>query len=257
MEDNKLIEILANKLGLTSRRIIMKAQELERLAGIRTVSAGPVSLALSNSCQAIICLELAASFANVTINRELALRIAGTRKKVYLNALQMYEKLLDLQTNVTVKDIALTFGCMQSVDLAQQVLKSYEREMKKRLSASVCEGLDLSQPVFAAAAVCATCKKMKIRLDKRKIIEMSRAKKITFDKLFKDMERHAEKLLGSSEKLHTKRSKSLLEMVQENISFDEESSSKKPRLSESENDCSGSYEDWRRKILEQADMEEM
>ena len=134
---------------------------------------------------------------------------------------------------------------------------------------------------------------------------MSRAKKITFDKLFKDMERHAEKLLGETCKYWSCKIISEFAMILiiifnyqvlvknsilrdpnhcqkwfkkiSAVSFtkqditskycyvyfkyfyivNEESSSKKPRMSESENECSGSYEDWRRKILEQVDMEEM
>lgn len=246
-----MVEIFAYKLGLNSRRIVMKAQELMRLADIRTMSHGPMALSLSTPCHTIICLDLAASFAKISINKDLAIRLAGVRKKVYLSALQTYEKLLELQTDVTVKDIAVKFGCMQAVDLAQQVLKSYEQEMQKRLSPSVCEGLDLTQPLFAAAAVCAACKKMKIKLDKRKLIEVGRTKKVTFDKLCTDMERHADKLLGSSD-WSNKSAKFLIDIVNDNI-YHDESVAKKRKISEDNESSVETYEEWKKRILEQAD----
>lgn len=45
---------------------------------------------------------------------------------MYANGLKALESMLDLSTNITIKDLAIQFGCTPATELAMKTLQRYD-----------------------------------------------------------------------------------------------------------------------------------
>lgn len=68
------------------------------------------------------------------------------------------EKLLDISTNVGIQELAVRFGCLTAIHLAEEILHRYKEQMQGKYSVAQREGLDLEKPLFVAAALYCGCK---------------------------------------------------------------------------------------------------
>ena len=59
----------------------------------------------------------------LSIFQSTAIKLSGMPSKLYPNAYKAIECILGQQKQVTIKDLAVMFGCISSVTLAEQVLK--------------------------------------------------------------------------------------------------------------------------------------
>lgn len=241
---NKLVKSISQKLKITSPTVLSKAEELTQMLGVKVGSQALTALNLTGSCPVVMCLELAANTTGKTFNKEEGLKLSGVNKKVYANGLKALESMLDLSTNITIKDLAIQFGCTPATELAMKTLQSYEDEFKSK-SGTV---MDFTSPMFQATALCAACRKLKLKIDWNKLRELCSIKRSTYDKLVAEMEIHAVKLLETKTVEKQKRTRGLLDEVEKHLK-DEDIAKKQKKENTQEQGEVDDYEVWKKKIL--------
>lgn len=241
---NKLVKSISQKLKITSPTVLSKAEELTQMLDVKVGSQALTALNLTGSCPVVMCLELAANTTGKTFNKEEGLKLSGVNKKVYANGLKALESMLDLSTNITIKDLAIQFGCTPATELAMKTLQSYEDEFKSK-SGTV---MDFTSPMFQATALCAACRKLKLKIDCNKLRELCSIKRSTYDKLVAEMEIHAVKLLETKTVEKQKRTRGLLDEVEKHLK-DEDITKKQKKENTQEQGEVDDYEVWKKKIL--------
>ncbi|XP_022521681.2 origin recognition complex subunit 6 [Astyanax mexicanus] len=253
--DKELFRKLASKMGISSVRVLSQAEEYMRLSQVRCTSLGGATA----TSKAIICLELAATAMKFPLDKEFAIKLSGLNKKIYQSSLKSMECMLGLQSSVGLRELAVQYGCMEAVKVASQILQRYGAS----LPAAQQQDLDLSKPLFTTAALFTACKCMKIRADK-KLASSSGAKKGIFDRLCSQLQKFGQEICSSAPsmkgppKTTQKRQKTLTETLQETEEDDGLPTSPKQqceqqlRDDEAEEDPRQNYEEWKRKILENA-----
>ncbi|XP_062579848.1 beta-1-syntrophin-like [Saccostrea cucullata] len=241
---SKHVNNISQKLKITSPTILSKAEELSQMLDIKVGSQALNALNLTGSCPVVMCLELAANTVGKSINKEEALKLSGVNKKVYANGLKALESMLDLSTKVTVKDLAIQFGCTPATELATKTLNSYEEDYKSKS----CRDMDFSSPMFQATALCAACRKLKIKIDWNKLREVCSIKRSTYDRLVTEMEIHAVKMIETKTVEKKKRVRGLLDEVEKHLQ-DEEVSKKQQKKEQEVEEEIDEYEVWKKKIL--------
>lgn len=224
--------------------VYSKAEELTQMLDVKVGSQALTALNLTGSCPVVMCLELAANTTGKTFNKEEGLKLSGVNKKVYANGLKALESMLDLSTNITIKDLAIQFGCTPATELAMKTLQSYEDEFKSK-SGTV---MDFTSPMFQATALCAACRKLKLKIDWNKLRELCSIKRSTYDKLVAEMEIHAVKLLETKTVEKQKRTRGLLDEVEKHLK-DEDITKKQKKENTQEQGEVDDYEVWKKKIL--------
>ncbi|CAH1779559.1 unnamed protein product [Owenia fusiformis] len=251
--DGSQIERLAAKLGITSQRTKRKANELLRLAEVRATTGGMGSYNVSGSCKAVICLDLAAQQHGETVDKASVIKLSGTTKKMYTASYKILENLLDLQTRLTLKDLAVKFGCTGSTELATKILTRYSQDHGGSLDSTDDESsIDFTTPLFQSAALYTACKHQKVKVDKQKMVEISSGKKYVFDKLVVEMTKLAAKLTEKTKIVSPgKRSaNSLMQDVEKSLQ-DIGATNKQQKLADTTEEIED-YEVWKKRILENA-----
>ncbi|MCI4392992.1 hypothetical protein PGIGA_G00152260 [Pangasianodon gigas] len=253
--DGESFRKLASKLGITSPKVLSQAEEYMRLSQVKCTGLGGSTA----SSKAVICLELAATAMKCPIDKEYIVKLSGLNKKAYQSSLKAMECMLGLQSSLGLGDLAVQYGCMEAVKAASQILQRYEAS----LPAAQQQDLDLSKPLFTTAALFTACKCMKIRVDK-KLASSSGTKKAVFDRLCAQLLKFGQEICSdaSSVKQQTKstqkRPKTLTETLQQAEEDDGLPTSPKQqrepalREDECEEETKQNYEEWKRKILENA-----
>ncbi|XP_077085250.1 origin recognition complex subunit 6 [Siphateles boraxobius] len=248
--DKELFSKLASKIGLTSVKVLSQAEEYMRLSQVKCVGLGSVTA----TSKALICLELAATSMKCPVDKEYAIKLSGLSPKVYSSNLKSMECMLGLQSSLGLRDLAVQYGCLEAVKVASQILERYETS----LPAAQQQDLDLSKSLFTTAALYAACKCMKIKTD-RKLASSSGAKKGIFDRLCTQFQKFGQEICKDASsvekpvKTAQKRQKSLTEML-ETAEDDGKiaTSPKQERVEKTEEEETQIYEEWKRKILENA-----
>ncbi|KAL7833388.1 hypothetical protein AOLI_G00283480 [Acnodon oligacanthus] len=256
--DRELFGRLAAKLGLTSVRALSQAEEYLRLSQLRCTGLGGATA----TSGAVICLELAATSMKLPLDKDFAVKLSGLNKKVYQSSLKSVECMLGLQSSAGLRELAVQYGCLDAVKVASQILERYEAS----LPAAQQQNLDPAKPLFTTAALFTACKCMKIRADK-KLASSSGAKKGVFDRLCSQLQKFGQEICSESSSVKgsvrtaQKRQKTLTEMLQEEEDDDglptspKQQRQRRPREDEedeAEEDAKQNYEEWKRKILENA-----
>ncbi|XP_078339136.1 beta-1-syntrophin-like [Crassostrea virginica] len=246
---SKLVKTISEKLKITSPTVLSKAEELTQMLDIKVGSQALTMLNLTGSCPVVMCLELAANSSGKSFNKDEGLKLSGVNKKVYTNGLKALESMLDLSSCVTIKDLAIQFGCTPASELATKTLKSYEDDFKAKSGAE----MDFLSPMFQATALCAACRKLKLKIDWNKLREVCSIKRSTYDKLVAEMEVHTMKLLETKkvEKQKRSRGSGLLDEVERHLK-EEENSKKQKKEDVNEQGEVDDYEVWKKRILASA-----
>ncbi|XP_031810276.1 origin recognition complex subunit 6 isoform X4 [Sarcophilus harrisii] len=196
-----------------------------------------------------MCLDLAATNMKWPLDRTYLVKLSGLNKKMYQSCLKSFECLLGLNSNLGIKDLAVQFNCVEAVNIASQILQRYEVSLPQIQKVD----LDLSKPLFTTAALFSACRVLKIKVNKDKIVATSGVKKAVFDRLCKQLEKFEQQVKGessSSASPPAKRQKIIIEQSKKGEEIEDEAESPhKPQQSE---DLKQDYEEWKRKILENA-----
>lgn len=247
--DKELFRKLASKIGITSFKVLSQAEEYMRLSQVKCVGLGSATA----TSKAVICLELAATSMKFPLDKEYAIKLSGLNPKVYSSNLKTMECMLGLQSNLGLRDLAVQFGCLEAVKVASQILQRYETS----LPAAQQQDLDLTKPLFTTAALYTACKCMKIRTD-RKLASSSGAKKSIFDRLCAQFQKFGQEICNEASSLEKpvkgtqKRQKTLTEMLEMEDDDKPLTSPKQERVEKTEEEETHNYEEWKRKILENA-----
>ncbi|EDL11006.1 origin recognition complex, subunit 6-like (S. cerevisiae), isoform CRA_a [Mus musculus] len=252
--ESELVRRLAPRLGLAEPSVLRKAEEFLRLSKVKCVSLSARSSETSN---AVICLDLAASCRKCPLDRAYLIRLSGLNKMMYQSCLKSFECLLGLNSNVGIRDLAVQFSCTEAVNLAAEILQSYESGLPETQRAD----LDLSRPLFTTAALLSACKILKIKVDKTKMITASGVKKAILDRLCKQLEKIGQQINRDSADLARpalKRKKPEFSPTLKKKEPGLEPPAKEIEVIETlhklpkDEDLTQDYEEWKRKILENA-----
>ncbi|KAG8437346.1 hypothetical protein GDO86_008155 [Hymenochirus boettgeri] len=243
--DSETVKRLAPKLGISSSRIIGKAEELLRLSQVKCAGLCTRTTATSN---AVMCLQLAANSLNHPIDKDYLIKLSGLNKKVYQSCLNSFQCLLGVNSKLGIRDLAVQHGCMEAVNTASQILNRYESS----LSQAQQEDLDLSKPLFISAALCSACRCLKLKVEKNKLSSAAGVKKPIFDRLCIQLEKIGLQICKENAVINEqprKRQRTLLECIEQ----DKETNAEEPCKQDCEPENKAlDYEEWRRKILDNA-----
>ncbi|XP_013975113.1 origin recognition complex subunit 6 isoform X4 [Canis lupus familiaris] len=175
------------------------------------------------------------------------IKLSGLNKKMYQSCLKSFECLLGLKSSIGIRDLAVQFSCTEAVNMASKILQSYKSSLPQTQQLD----LDLSRPLFTTAALLSACKILKLKVDKNKMVATSGVKKAVFDRLCKQLEKigqQADREAGDSATPPKKKKKTMAETPARETEKIVES----PCKLQKDEDLTQDYEEWKRKILENA-----
>ncbi|XP_004601031.2 origin recognition complex subunit 6 [Sorex araneus] len=243
--ESGLVRCFATRLGITEPAVLRKAEEFLRLSQIKCAGLSAHTTETNN---AIMCLDLAASYMKFPLDKAYLIKLSGLNKKTYQNYLKSFECLLGLNSNVGIRDLAVQFSCTEAVNMASKLLQRYEFSLPQTQQ----EDLDLSKPLFVTAALLSACKILKLKVDKNKMVAISGVKKAIFDRLCKQLEKIGQQIDKEPEQSPSppqKKRKTVISPPANEIEKEVDHLLPKPQKDE---DVTQDYEEWKRKILENA-----
>ncbi|XP_018430313.1 PREDICTED: origin recognition complex subunit 6 [Nanorana parkeri] len=248
--ETDVLRRLAPKLGISSARVLGKAEELLRLSQLKCAGLSAMTTATSS---AVMCLQLAATSLNHPVDKDYLVRLSGLNRKVYQSCLQSFECLLGVDNKLGIRELAVQYGCMEAVNIASKILSRYETTLPQAQQ----EDLDLSKPLFITAALYSACRCLKLKVEKNKLVASSGVKKGIFERLCTQLEKIGMQICQESTAITQqprKKQKTLLECIEQNHDSEEVEEEEFPRKqvrSEPESK-ERDYEEWKRKILQNA-----
>ncbi|XP_051884504.1 origin recognition complex subunit 6 isoform X2 [Pristis pectinata] len=224
----------------------MKAEEYLRLSEVKCTG---FSAHVTATSSAVMCLDLAATSLKHPLDKDFILRLSGLNKKVYQTHLKALESILGLHTQLGIRDLAVQFGCIEAVNASNKILQRYETSLSEAQQGD----LDFTKPLFTTAALCTACKCLKIKVDKAKLVASSGVKKTVFDRLCSQMETFGKVVCNESDEKSkgNKRQRMFLELLEKE---EDEEIPTEPKREKAEHNITKQqdYEDWKRRILENA-----
>ncbi|XP_038543545.1 origin recognition complex subunit 6 isoform X3 [Canis lupus familiaris] len=239
-----LMSCLAARLGIAEPEVLRKAEEYLRLSQVKCAG---LSARTTETSSAVMCLDLAASCGKCPLDRAYLIKLSGLNKKMYQSCLKSFECLLGLKSSIGIRDLAVQFSCTEAVNMASKILQSYKSSLPQTQQLD----LDLSRPLFTTAALLSACKILKLKVDKNKMVATSGVKKAVFDRLCKQLEKigqQADREAGDSATPPKKKKKTMAETPARETEKIVES----PCKLQKDEDLTQDYEEWKRKILENA-----
>ncbi|KAL5722740.1 Origin of replication complex subunit 6 [Ranunculus cassubicifolius] len=160
---------LAQKMGLSDKKIVRKAEELRRLSDIQFDSS---AIGVGETCKAVICLEIAANRLQVMFDRQSAIKLSGMSEKAYNRCFNCMQNGLGFKPTLDVRELGIQFGCVRLIPIVQKGLTLYKKRFLDALPASRRASADFTRPVFTATAFYLCAKRHKLKVDKQKLIEL-------------------------------------------------------------------------------------
>lgn len=62
-----------------------------------------------------------------SVSQKQAQKLSGLQHKTYVSAYQTVEKLLNLSSQVGLRELAVKFGCLEAEKLAEEILKRFAK----------------------------------------------------------------------------------------------------------------------------------
>lgn len=154
----------------------------------------------------------------------------------------MLEKSLDLNHKMGINEICLKLGVSEAKKLATEILNKYQNYCCTTDKIND----DFSHPQYASVAVFCACKKLKVKVQKQKLVSESLLKPQQWSALEKRFENVLETEMNNSKKMDL--SKDIMEKSDEIRDGDHDKNLKKRLLSLENED----YEHWKTRILKKA-----
>ncbi|ETE72973.1 Origin recognition complex subunit 6, partial [Ophiophagus hannah] len=168
-------------------------------------------------------------------------KLSGLNRATYQRYLRSFESLLALQSNFGIREVAIQFSCLDAANLASKILQRYESSLPEVQQLA----LDLSKPLFTTVALFTACKSLKLKVDKTKMVSVSGVKKTIFDRLHTQLEKISQqinRMVFFMLFLH-------IYLIFSSLVLEAKVSRKRPK---SEIEPKEDYEEWKRRILENA-----
>ncbi|KAG6547321.1 hypothetical protein Mapa_011258 [Marchantia paleacea] len=158
------------KLGLPENlKLTRKAEELQRLSRVHFNSS---AFGVGEVCKAVLCFELACISLQVAFDRQKAIRCSGLSEKAYTRSSNAMQNALNLRKKLDVRELAVQFGCVRLIKLAQDVLALYQSRFVAALPEARRSSADFNRPIFTAVAFYLCVRKNKLKVDKAKLIDL-------------------------------------------------------------------------------------
>lgn len=187
---------IANKLGLSeSKHIIRRGAELRRLCDVQFDSS---IIGVGEVCKAVVCLEIAATRAEVLFDRQAAIKLSGMSEKAYNRSFNCLQNGLGLKTTLDIRELGIQFGCVRLVPIVRKGLSLFKDRFMVSLPASRRASTDFTRPVFTAVAFYLCAKKHKLKVDKLKLIELSGSSESEFSSVSASMKDLCHDIIGIS-----------------------------------------------------------
>ncbi|XP_068625139.1 origin recognition complex subunit 6 [Battus philenor] len=233
---SKTLQLLASKLGLENEeKVLWKAAELERLLQTKTIAGSNIT----DTSKVIICLDLASNACGVDLDLKMAIKYSGLKQPTYINTKKIIENLLELGgEKITISSLCLNLQCNVQ-GLAEEILEEYRNNAKMEI--------DLNLPQYVAMAVFQAARIKKVKISKSKLIEKSRIKPAQWAKLDAEWTKFVDENFAS-----TKSKKSSAKKVSLGNDVSEKMEIDVPNIEESTEPQIEPYEDWKRRMLEEA-----
>ncbi|XP_045674973.1 origin recognition complex subunit 6 isoform X2 [Phyllostomus hastatus] len=213
--ESGLVSRLARRLGIAEPDVLRKAEEYLRLSQVKCAG---LSARTTETGRAAVCLDLAAACARCPLDRAYLTTLSGLNKKTYQSCLKSFECLLGLNSSVGIRDLAVQFGCTEAVSLASQVLQRI----------------------------------LKLKVDKNKMVAASGVKKAIFDRLCKQLEKIGQQVDRDPQGSGSPPWKRKKTAAEPPGARETETAAEPPRKPQPTEDQPLDYEEWKRKILENA-----
>ncbi|XP_077165659.1 origin recognition complex subunit 6 [Paroedura picta] len=239
---------LAARMGVATPGVLRKAEEYLRLSQVKCAT---LLVQMTATSSTVICLDLAASFMKHPVDKSYVVKLSGLNKAAYQSYLRSFESLLGVRSSVSLRDLAVQFGCTEAVNMASKVLQRYESS----LPGTQQTDLDLSKPLFTTASLLTACRCLKLKVDKNKMAATSGVKKAIFDRLCSQLEKIGQQISRENIPLtveEQKPKKTLWECLEKEDAAsgaEVRTARKRPKSTAAPED---DYEEWKRRILENA-----
>lgn len=263
-EENKVIVQTAKKLGINPTSEIIRyiidllqkillsllipvtfsrCSEFLRLLQLKS----SIISSTTDTSRTVICLDLATQFhgTHESLDSGELLKCSGLKKSAYLSTKRMLEKALDLNHKIGINEICLKLGVSEAKKDATAILNKYQNYCCTTDKIND----DFSHPQYAAVAVYCACKRLKVKVQKQKLIGESLLKPQQWTALEKRFEKLLEMEGTTGKKGNSEVSKSN-EKEPKVDGFDPDKTSKKRLLTADNKD--EDYEHWKTRILKKA-----
>ena len=188
-------ERAVQQLGISSKRVQRKAQELDRLMSVRQPQGLVGKMA---ACRTVACLELASRLYQQPFDRAEAVRVCGATSATYLATLSHLQVVLDLRPRLTVGEACIRLGCLALAYDAQALLDAHACHETALSQPIERPHLDFSPPIYAAAAVLCAARVHKVKIKQADLLALCCAPSAEFALLVKRMTPLALALSSSS-----------------------------------------------------------
>jgi len=190
------VKKIATTLGITNTNVIRKAEEFMRLTKIRC----PVGIGAAESCKPAACLGLACRLLGEDFDKGAAVKASGSAEKIYQHAYVSLQNILNVRPELTAHQLSVHFGAgLRLSDATESTLKKYKASFLKGLSSHEQLHADFSNTVFIAVAFYLTAQSLKMKIDKKKLLNFADMSSADFLKVSSSMgELCFGKALGSS-----------------------------------------------------------
>ncbi|EDV21277.1 uncharacterized protein TRIADDRAFT_60140 [Trichoplax adhaerens] len=172
------------RLLVENKPVLGKAAEFYRLATIRCNNNASKLLPATSSSRIVICIDLAATLFDESVDKALAAKLAGTSRKVYNTMYKTYEVLLNASKPCSVKELAVFANCIGNAELlAEKLLDRFAVDVNSKCANGNNNCIDITKPQFPAAALCVACRHLKVRVSKDKLYSKASISKGMFSNL--------------------------------------------------------------------------
>jgi len=174
---------LANLLQITNEKILRKSEEMVRLARVRC----PSGIGSGELVKAAVCLELASKQFGQLFDKKKAIILSGATEKIYHVAQSSLQNILGIRPEISVKELAIQFGCMQLVKSAEKLFDIYKQQYLAGINPQRRNFADFSRPVFTAVAFYLSAIEHQVTIDKKLLIESSFTNATEFNQVCESM----------------------------------------------------------------------
>ena len=171
MADEIAMRMAIDNALIDSSLVMGKAREILRLLNMRMPSG---CLKKAEACRHIIAIEIACRMTNISFDKNKLVAQAPVNSKVYQDTLLKCKNVLNLkwEASSVIDVLAVQFG-LQLKTVATTVLEQYRVLYVDKLEKIRQAHVDLTSPVYQAAAFYVGAKSKKVNLDKNKIAQMA------------------------------------------------------------------------------------
>ncbi|ORX99578.1 hypothetical protein K493DRAFT_335694 [Basidiobolus meristosporus CBS 931.73] len=180
------IDHLISSLQLEQNlKIAEKAREFLELVNFKIPST---SLKQGGVCKPALCVQLACESLHEDFSQPALVSLSGVPPNVYRNTMAIVKRSLSLNTQVTVDELGVQFGCTQITPSVAQLMQSFRGKWTSMLTGAQLNSVDFEHPVYLATAFYKCCKSLGVKIDKASVVTVCGCQNNQFNAVLKALE---------------------------------------------------------------------